>query len=300
VTAAGTFDVVQACEWDAEALVYALRPAAPLVTRLATPHYLVQAINRAAVRTKLRSTFTSQMEKLQARRSRRVISPTVALAQEVGRRWSIDPQTIAIVPTGIDPPEPSPAPPPSFLVEVPYVVYFGRLEIRKGVDSLIDALPDVLSAHPEVHCVLIGQDLGYKGIPFAEYARQRCATVWPRIHFMPRLAHPELFRIVENSALAVIPSRWENLANTCLEAMVLGRAIVTTSGSGFDEVLTDGVDGVLVPPGDAGSLAAAMIRLLGEPAELERLGSAARRRAADFTVDRMAGRLMNVYGQLSA
>ena len=48
VAANGKFDLVQACEWDAEALVYSLRPAAPLVTRLATPHYLVQSANGAS------------------------------------------------------------------------------------------------------------------------------------------------------------------------------------------------------------------------------------------------------------
>jgi glycosyltransferase involved in cell wall biosynthesis len=82
--------------------------------------------------------------------------------------------------------------------------------------------------------------------------------------------------------------------------MVLGRAIIATTGSGFNEVLTDGVDGRLVPPGNAELLAAAMIASLNDPALLARLGSAARIRAHDFTVDRMAGQLQQVYGRLIA
>lgn len=298
VAGAGTFDVVQACEWDAEALVYSLRQAAPLVTRLATPHYLVQSANGAEWPKRMRSALTSQMERTQARRSRRVISPTHTLARAVSQRWRIDVESIDIVPTGIDAPKLSTAPLPSFLAEPPYILYFGRLEIRKGVDTLIDALPAVLSAHPDVHCAFIGEDLTYKGTPFAEYAQQRCAAVWPRIHFMPRMAHSELFGIVANAALVAIPSRWENLANTCLESMILGRAIIATSGSGFNEVLTDGVDGLLVPPGDSSGLAEAAIKALGDPALLRRLGAAARMRANDFTVDGMAGGLMKVYSQL--
>ncbi len=300
VAASGTFHVVQACEWDAEALVCALRPVAPLVTRLATPHYMVQTINQAVWSQRLRSALTSRMERIQARRSQRVISPTLTLAKEVAHKWGIDLESIAIVPTGIDPPPLSAAPIPAFLAEPPYMLYFGRLEIRKGVDTLIDALPAILSAHRDVHCVFIGEDLTYKGVPFVDYAQQRCATVWSRVHFLPRMAHPELFTIVANAALVAIPSRWENLANTCLESMILGRAIIATSGSGFNEVLTDGIDGVLVPPGDATILADAAIKVLGDPALLARLGAAARLRASDFTVDGMATRLMRVYGQLIA
>ncbi len=300
VAAAGPFDLVQACEWDAEAVVYAARPSAPLVTRLATPHYLVQSANGAPRAQRIRSLLTSNLERAQVRLSRRVISPTAALAAEVAHAWGVERSSIAVVPTGIDPPEVPAATAPPSLGEAPYMLYFGRLEVRKGVDVLIDALPAVLSTHPDVHCVFIGEDIGYRGRPFAEYARERCGTTLDRVHFLPRMGHAELFGIVAAATLVVIPSRWENLANTCLESMVLSRAIIATTGSGFDEVLTDGVDGVLVPPGDVGALAAAASRLLGDPALLESLGSAAARRAEDFTVDGMARRLEEVYAGITA
>jgi len=227
--------------------------------------------------------------------SRRIVSPTAALAAEVARAWSLDAASIAVVPTGIDPPRVGAGTQHPLLGESPYILYFGRLEVRKGVDVLIDALPAVLAAHPDVHCVFIGEDVGFRNMPFADYARERCGKEWNRLHFMPRMSHTELFPIVAAATLVAIPSRWENLANTCLESMVLRRAIIATSGSGFDEVLTDGVDSVLVPPGDAQALATAAIRVLGDPEELERLGSAAARRAEDFTVDGMARRLEEVY-----
>lgn len=300
LAAAGTFDVVQACEWDAEALVYSLRPMAPLVTRLATPHSIVQSTNQAAWRQRLRSSFTARMERMQARRSRRVISPSRALAKEVAQQWGIDLESISIVPTGIDPPQLSAAPMPAFLTEARYMLYFGRLEIRKGTDVLIDALPAILAAHPDVHCVLIGEDLACNGVPFVQYAQERCVEVSTRVHFLPRMAHPELFKIVANAALVVLPSRWENFANTCLEAMMLGRPIIATSGSGFNEAITDGVDGLLVPPGDTAALTDACIKALADPAALQRLGAAAKHRAADFTIDGMASGLLKVYGQLVA
>ena len=300
LTRYGRFDVVQACEWDAEAVTYALRPSAPLVTRLATPHFLVQAANGAPAVQRARSLLTSRLERAQARRSRRLISPTRALAQTVAREWGIAEQAITVVPTGIDPPALVPGPGLPFLGEAPFILYFGRLEVRKGVDVLIDALPEVLGAHADVHCVFIGEDLGFRGRPFAEYAEERCGGLSERLHFLPRMPHADLFRIVAAATLVAIPSRWENLANTCLESMVLRRAILTTSGSGFDEVLTDDVDGILVPPGDVRALAAAATAALGDPDRLERLGAAAARRAEDFTVDGMARRLEEVYASVVA
>lgn len=300
LTRHGRFDVVQACEWDAEAVTYALRPSAPLVTRLATPHFLVQAANGAPAIQRARSLLTSRLERAQARRSRRLISPTRALAEAVARKWGLAERSISVVPTGIDRPAVVPGPGLPFLGEAPFILYFGRLEVRKGVDVLIDALPEVLGAHGDVHCVFIGEDIGFRGRPFADYAKDKCGKVWERLHFLPRMPHEELFRIVAAATLVTLPSRWENLANTCLESMVLRRAILTTSGSGFDEILTDDVDGILVPPGDARALATAATSVLGDPDRLERLGAAAARRAEDFTVDGMARRLEEVYASVVA
>ena len=298
VRSCGPFDVVQACEWDAEAVVFAFRASAPLVTRLATPHFVVQSANGAPWRQRLRSQLTSNLERAQVRLSRRVVSPTAVLAKEVAKAWGIRAESIAVVPTGIDPPRCAPSTSDPVLGEAPYLLYFGRLEIRKGVDVLIDALPAVLSAHPDVHCLFIGEDVGFRGRPFADYAREQCSEVWARLHFLPRMPHAELFRIVAGATLVVIPSRWENLANTCLESMVLARPIIATTGSGFDEVLSDGVDALLFPPGDAGALASAAEWLLGEPEELQRLGTAAQRTAERFTVDGMARRLEEIYAGL--
>ena len=83
---------------------------------------------------------------MQARRSRRVISPSLSLAREVAQRWGMDLDSITIVPTGIDPPQVSGSPIPESLAQTRYMLYFGRLEIRKGVDTLIDALVIAIGA----------------------------------------------------------------------------------------------------------------------------------------------------------
>lgn len=300
----GGFDVVQACEWGAEAAWYAHSPRrrTPLVTRLATPLFVVEQLNDVSTRRGPRAGMvTRQLERAQTRRSDGIISPTRALASIVGEAWHIAPERITVVPTGsanAGIAESANGPVPESLQGHPYLLYFGRLERRKGVHILGEALPAVLDAHPTLRAVFVGEDMTLGGRPFAELIRERNARHADRLIFLPRLPQRELFPIIRGARLVVLPSLWENLANTCLEAMQLGRPVVATWGCGFEEVIQDGVSGALVPPADAAKLEACLLALLADDALLGRLGAAAVQRAGEFGLDAMAARLADYYTTL--
>jgi glycosyltransferase involved in cell wall biosynthesis len=97
-----------------------------------------------------------------------------------------------------------------------------------------------------------------------------------------------------------LSSRHEGLSIALMEAMALGRPPVVTSVGGLPELVTHDRHGLLVPPGDPGALAAGIVTVLQDPALAERLGSAARRRAADFDIRAAIGRMEDVYGELLA
>jgi glycosyltransferase involved in cell wall biosynthesis len=80
--------------------------------------------------------------------------------------------------------------------------------------------------------------------------------------------------------------------------MAMGRPVVSTTGSGFAEVIRDGVDGLLVDPADPAALGAAIHRVLTEPGLAERLAAAARRRAREFDLARMVQRLTDVHEEV--
>lgn len=291
----GPLDIVQACEWGGEAWLYSLRATAPLITRLATPHFLIEQLNDVPRSQRRRQLFSRILERSQAKRSTRVISPSRALAGEVAKSWNIPIHDIAIVPTGISTPVADEESVPAEIRDLRYVLYFGRLEQRKGVDTWIDALPDVLNADPSLHAVFVGEDMGFRGRPFLDYARARCAGLTNRMHFLAPLPQARLFPIIATARLVVMPSRWESLANALLEAMALSRVVVASSGSGFDEVITHGVDGFLVPPGDSLTLGRTVSAALADEGELLRAGGAALRRARHFELDAMVDLLMSVY-----
>jgi glycosyltransferase involved in cell wall biosynthesis len=298
----GHFDVVQACEWGGEAFWYALAPRrpAPLVTRLATPLFLVERLNQNS-QYGLRGLVYRLMERVQTRRGDGIISPTRALADIVCRGWRIAPERVTVVPTGMTAlPEDTGlnGALPDELSGAEYLLYFGRLEERKGVQVLGAALPAVLAAHPTLKAVFVGDDLSYRGGSMRETIRAMNAEHADRLVFLPRMPQSELFPILRAARLVVLPSLWENLANTCLEAMQLSRPVVATRRCGFEEVIQDGESGFLVEPGDAADLSGTLLRVLGDPAMLDHVGAQGRSRVGDFAIDAMARRLAEYYEQL--
>jgi glycosyltransferase involved in cell wall biosynthesis len=94
----------------------------------------------------------------------------------------------------------------------------------------------------------------------------------------------------------VMPSLWEGLPLALLEAMATGSAVIASRTSGIPEAVTDGVDGLLTPPGDVAALAAAVARILGNAALRHTLGAAAQARVArQFSIERMTAEYEGLY-----
>ncbi len=305
-------DIVQACEWQAEGFWYAMRGGrrSKLVTRLATPGFLVDQFNYSARFTKpsrpidvARARAVEWVERLQTARSDAIISPTMALADIVCERWRIPRERAAIIRTGVDFAgryafEAHPL--PESLQNKQYMLYFGRLEERKGVHILAEALNGVLDAFPHMHMAFVGLDMGHNGQPMRAFIEERNPRHKDRLLFYPRLPHKNLYPVLQHAEVAVLPSLWENLANTCLEALDMGVPVIATRGCGFGEVIDDGRNGLLVPPGDALALEQAMASILRDGARLIEMRAEAKASAASFSLETVTRHLLQFYEQLIA
>ena len=83
-----------------------------------------------------------------------------------------------------------------------------------------------------------------------------------------------------------------------LEAMAMACPVVAVEAGGVPEIITDGLDGLLVPPGNALALAAVVYRLACDPALRQRIGDAARQRALAFSAEEMVGRTEGIFGEV--
>ena len=177
-------------------------------------------------------------------------------------------------PTEADRPAPSPKPDPTPL----RVLFVGRIERRKGVDTLLAAMRGLFDAGVETHLTLAGPEADPS---FQERFAQDAAArrgLSARVRFAGAVSDHELDRLYREADVLCVPSRYESHGIVLIEAMMFARAIVTGSGGGVDEVVQDGQDALVTDADDPDAVAAALRRLAADLDLRTRLGAAARRR----------------------
>jgi glycosyltransferase involved in cell wall biosynthesis len=180
----------------------------------------------------------------------------------------------------------------------PLVAYAGRLTPAKGVDVLLRALASVVRSLPDVHLVVAGggpDEVRLRGLA-DRLGLQRHVT------FTGHLGRDEMEARLETAWVQVVPSLWdEPFGNVVTEAMVRGVAVIGSDAGGIPEIVRDGVDGRLVPPGDVEALVRALSEILTAPERADAWGAAGRRRALEtFGEARLTDRIEGILTEVSA
>lgn len=178
--------------------------------------------------------------------------------------------------------------------DAPVVGMAGRFEPQKGHADLVKAAALVAARVPVVRFVLLGAgSLMPAVIAAIEQAGLREAFLLPGL-VEDAVDYHAAFDVV------ALPSRWESLPYSLLEAMAAGKAIAATRVGGMAEAIEDGVSGRLVPPADPAAMAEALVGLLESPAERQALGAAARERARErYSLESMIARVAALYEHLA-
>lgn len=187
----------------------------------------------------------------------------------------------------------------------PIVAVLSRLDRLKGLEYFLEAAARIRHRVPEARFLIVGdrmmvrdgQVVHEKAYRAGLEALARRLGLDGRIVFTGfRLDVPELLSEV---AVSVLPTLSEGLSNTILESMAAGVPVVATTVGGNPEAVEHRVTGLMVPPRDADSLAAAITALLGSPDLARALGGAARRRVAErFSLGTMVSRTERLYEEL--
>jgi glycosyltransferase involved in cell wall biosynthesis len=171
----------------------------------------------------------------------------------------------------------------------PIVLTVARLDPQKGHTHLLEAAATL----PGVVFLLAGAGSERAALE----AQARGSGISDRVQFLEhRTDIPELLRAAD---AFVLPSLYEGLPLTVLEAMAAAKPVVATTVGGTDEAVVDGVTGILVPPADPAALSAAIRRILDDPDTAARLGAAGRERVVStFSTHRMINATEQVYEEL--
>lgn len=194
----------------------------------------------------------------------------------------------------------------------PCIGYVGRLTQQKGLLDLLEAAPAILKAIPDTHFLIVGSfarfregsrlraffDRFLRSHPedSEEAVRMRIRQFGLESRFHLTGPRPDVPSLMAAFDVAALPSYSEGFGLTVLEAMAMGKAIVSTRVTAIPELLRHGRHGLLVEPGDRRQLADACIRLLRDPLLASRYANHAQRRArCALTVEREARCLHAVY-----
>jgi glycosyltransferase involved in cell wall biosynthesis len=164
---------------------------------------------------------------------------------------------------------------------------------RKGHRVLLAALPPLVAAYPELRVIFFGQ-----GPLEIALAREIAATGLSGVVSLAGFRH-DLEAILPCLDLLVHPAMMEGLGVSLLQASSAGVPIVACRVGGIPEAVRDGENGLLVPPGDAATLGAAVGALLADPGRRRTLGAGGQAlMAREFSIDAMVEGNLAVYGEM--
>ena len=218
-------------------------------------------------------------------RAAAVIALSRAIADQLASA-DVPPQRIHVIPPGV----------PTLDIDSathhestpPLLVCIAALTPEKGVHVLLDAMPHVLVAHPDVRLIVAGAGPEHAAL-------QQRADSLGVAHAVQLVGHlPDSEQLLARATVAVQPSLSEGFGSAVVDAMSRGVPVVASDTGGLPDALALG-GGVLVAPGEADALAAAIVSLVGDASRRKQIGAEGRAAAARFTVHRLVAATLDVY-----
>lgn len=207
-----------------------------------------------------------------------------AAAEWTGRRWFGG--RYHLIPNGVDLTRAPTGPKPRS--SALRVLFVGRAEPRKGLPLLLAAF-DALVEHTPATLTVVGAR-PEEVLPYVE------GETAARVTVLGRVSDEELWRQRHAADVLCAPSLWgESFGMILIEAFAAGTPVLASAIAGYSDVVDDGRNGILVPPGDSRALGEALRGLAKDRSALERMGSAARRSAERYAWPRVAGEVREVY-----
>ncbi|HEX5433545.1 MAG TPA: glycosyltransferase family 1 protein [Candidatus Angelobacter sp.] len=175
-------------------------------------------------------------------------------------------------------------------IDSPFILYVGRVQVRKNLNRVVEAFAKVRSNHPDLKLVIVGKpDLAYEKL----LAKIKELALTAHIHFPGYIEGDRLPLFYNAAEMFVFPSIFEGFGLPVAEAMASGVPTITSNGSCLEEVAGNGA--LLVDPMSVDSLAAAMRQILEDEGLRRELIERGLRRSAVFSTRGFAAKILDVY-----
>ncbi len=218
-----------------------------------------------------------------AKNAVRVIVPSTYL-KDVTAIWGIPAEKIEVIYNAMQSEKPGRVHESVAALSRPLVVSVGRLVPWKGMLGTIDAVAAVSESVPSVSLAIVGDGPEHANI--GTHAKK----LGSRAVLTGRLSHADTLTVMESADAFVLNTSYEGLSHLLIEALALGVPVVTTDVGGNGELIRNGENGLLAPPGDADALVEALRRILSDKELAARLSREARESAKRFSVEALIPR----------
>ncbi len=171
----------------------------------------------------------------------------------------------------------------------------GRLHWKKGLEFALMAVRTLLDEGHEVHYEILGGGVDEERLRFAVHDLQ----LGGHVTFRGKRSSTEVRAALQAADIYLLPSLSEGISNAALEAMTMELPVVTTTAGGMAEAITDGIEGMVVPPRSPAAMAERIGQLLGAGERRAAMGRAARQRVErEFSLERQISVYMTEYNSL--
>jgi glycosyltransferase involved in cell wall biosynthesis len=275
------FDMISFPDGYGEGFRYSFAPAAPFTVQLFGPASLVQRWDGRQV-PPLRARAESWIERRPAARATLLISATRAFAKTIADEWSIAEHRIRVIRNPLNTDLFRPSTNEGVRASSARVLFAGHLQRLKGLETLANAIPHVITLHPAAEFQIVGNDTrsAPNGSSMLKWLADTLSAsgVLDRIHFSKPTPQKELVSLYQSCDVFVLPSLNDVYPNAVLEAMACARPCVVTSSVGVAELIHESRCGCVVPPNDPVALGKALSDLLALPSHVrDEMGRRGRR-----------------------
>lgn len=182
-----------------------------------------------------------------------------------------------------------------------YLLFNSSLSLLKGTHLGIEAADYILNRYPELNLVYAGSaggirqlEGGYQSIAsILQYQRNKYNG---RVIYLGKIEHKKLYPIIQNSLACVLPSRIDNLPNSCIETMAQGKIVIGTYGASFEQLIKNKRNGLLIQRDSVNALIKAVAYLMGLPEqERENMGRRAKQAVTRLSPENIYEQVISYY-----
>ncbi|MDR1952224.1 MAG: glycosyltransferase family 4 protein [Elusimicrobiota bacterium] len=182
-----------------------------------------------------------------------------------------------------------------------YMLFFGTLWALKGSEEIAEIIYDFLDAYKNMHFAFVGKqnkDKKNNSYPIDKIIKNS-KEYKDRVIYIDSQQHSSLYPIIKNARAVILPSRYDNFPNTCIEAMSLGKVVLGCGDAGFDQIITDGETGFLCKAYNSASLLCGLNKIMSLSAgQLDDIGKKAVLRVMKLTPQKIAGEMLFYYNDI--